>query len=215
MPAAFLRQYAASFAAPIIEHTTVRRVFRDAGGFTVATDRGTLRSANVVVATGWCDRPTVLRSASSCHGTSTKFRRASTATRPVRLREECSSSVLRQPACSSPRNCTPVGTTSPLRSATTAACLARIGGSTSSGGWTTSERSTRPSTKPTTRARREQRPRCSCSGVPGAFVIGQRFQHYRNSSFIDGVGRDAAHIARQLSSRPTRAGARFRHPAQK
>src|SRR5690606_6021258 len=27
--------------------------------------------------------------------------------------------------------------------------------------------------------------------VAGAYVLGQRFQHYRNSNFIDGVGRDA------------------------
>ena len=27
--------------------------------------------------------------------------------------------------------------------------------------------------------------------MPGAYVLGQRFQHYRNSNFIDGVGRDA------------------------
>ncbi len=27
--------------------------------------------------------------------------------------------------------------------------------------------------------------------MPGAYVLGQRFQHHRNSNFIDGVGRDA------------------------
>ena len=27
--------------------------------------------------------------------------------------------------------------------------------------------------------------------VPGAYVLGHRFQHFRNSNFIDGVGRDA------------------------
>jgi putative flavoprotein involved in K+ transport len=31
--------------------------------------------------------------------------------------------------------------------------------------------------------------------VPGLYVLGQRFQHFRNSNFIDGVGRDAAYIA--------------------
>ena len=31
--------------------------------------------------------------------------------------------------------------------------------------------------------------------MPGAYVFGQRFQHYRNSNFIDGVGRDAHYIA--------------------
>ena len=33
---------------------------------------------------------------------------------------------------------------------------------------------------------------------PGAYVLGQRFQHYRNSNFIDGVGRDARFVAEQI-----------------
>ena len=37
------------------------------------------------------------------------------------------------------------------------------------------------------------------TAVPGAYVLGQRFQHYRNSNFIDGVGRDAHYIAEQIS----------------
>jgi putative flavoprotein involved in K+ transport len=37
--------------------------------------------------------------------------------------------------------------------------------------------------------------------VPGAYVLGQRFQHYRNSNFIDGVGRDAAYVADHLAAR--------------
>ena len=35
--------------------------------------------------------------------------------------------------------------------------------------------------------------------VPGVYVLGQRFQHRRNSSFIDGVGRDAAFVAHHLA----------------
>ena len=34
--------------------------------------------------------------------------------------------------------------------------------------------------------------------VPGAYGLGQRFQHYRNSNFIDGVGRDAHYIAEHI-----------------
>jgi putative flavoprotein involved in K+ transport len=34
--------------------------------------------------------------------------------------------------------------------------------------------------------------------VPGLYVLGQRFQHHRNSNFIDGVGRDAATVADDL-----------------
>jgi putative flavoprotein involved in K+ transport len=37
--------------------------------------------------------------------------------------------------------------------------------------------------------------------IPGVYVIGQRFQHRRNSSFIDGVGCDAAFIADHLTGR--------------
>jgi putative flavoprotein involved in K+ transport len=31
--------------------------------------------------------------------------------------------------------------------------------------------------------------------IPGLYVLGQRFQHFRSSNFIDGVGRDAAFVA--------------------
>jgi len=37
--------------------------------------------------------------------------------------------------------------------------------------------------------------------VPGLYVLGQRFQHRRSSSFIDGVGRDAVDIADHLTRR--------------
>jgi putative flavoprotein involved in K+ transport len=33
---------------------------------------------------------------------------------------------------------------------------------------------------------------------PGLYVLGLRFQHHRNSNFIDGVGRDAGYIARHI-----------------
>ena len=42
------------------------------------------------------------------------------------------------------------------------------------------------------------------TAVPGAYVLGQRFQHFRNSNFIDGVGRDAAFVANHIVRR--RAG---------
>jgi putative flavoprotein involved in K+ transport len=54
-----LERYARSFAAPVHEHTTVESVARAGSGFVVATDRGTWRATNVVVATGWCDRARV------------------------------------------------------------------------------------------------------------------------------------------------------------
>ena len=37
--------------------------------------------------------------------------------------------------------------------------------------------------------------------VPGLYVLGQRFQHYRSSNFIEGVGRDAELVAEHLSRR--------------
>jgi putative flavoprotein involved in K+ transport len=46
--------------------------------------------------------------------------------------------------------------------------------------------------------------------VPGLYVLGQRFQHRRDSNFIDGVGHDAACLARQLTRPPDRP--LHRHP---
>jgi putative flavoprotein involved in K+ transport len=44
------------------------------------------------------------------------------------------------------------------------------------------------------------------TGVPGLYVLGLRFLHRRNSSFVDGVGPDArfvaAHLTRQTGCRP-------------
>jgi putative flavoprotein involved in K+ transport len=47
----------------------------------------------------------------------------------------------------------------------------------------------------------EIRQRRGRTPVPGLYVVGQRFQHYRNSNFIDGVGRDAAAVAEHLARR--------------
>ena len=38
--------------------------------------------------------------------------------------------------------------------------------------------------------------------MPGAYVLGQRFQHFRNSNFIDGVGRDAMYVAEHIARAP-------------
>jgi len=48
--------------------------------------------------------------------------------------------------------------------------------------------------------------------VPGLYVLGQRFQHYRNSNFIGGVGRDAAQVADAIAGR--RRAAHDRSPAR-
>ncbi len=47
-----LERYAGSFAAPVEQHTTVEAVAWDGSTYTVATDRGSWRAGNVVVATG-------------------------------------------------------------------------------------------------------------------------------------------------------------------
>jgi putative flavoprotein involved in K+ transport len=57
--AAFFEGYAASFDAPVLEQTTVQQVTSDGDGFVVTTSDGKFRSDNVVIATGWCDRPAI------------------------------------------------------------------------------------------------------------------------------------------------------------
>lgn len=56
---AFFDRYAASFDAPVHEHTTVQHVGPDGERFAVRTDNGTFRADNVVIATGWCDSPAI------------------------------------------------------------------------------------------------------------------------------------------------------------
>jgi putative flavoprotein involved in K+ transport len=47
----------------------------------------------------------------------------------------------------------------------------------------------------------EIRQRRGVTPVRGLYVLGQRFQHFRNSNFIDGVGRDARFVADHLTCR--------------
>ncbi len=47
----------------------------------------------------------------------------------------------------------------------------------------------------------EIRQRRGVTPVPGLYVLGQRFQHCRNSNFIGGVGRDAAYVADHITHR--------------
>jgi putative flavoprotein involved in K+ transport len=57
--ARFFQRYAASFAAPVMEHTDVLDVHHDGERFLVTTSEGALAARNVVIATGWCDRSAV------------------------------------------------------------------------------------------------------------------------------------------------------------
>jgi putative flavoprotein involved in K+ transport len=59
----YFESYAGSFDAPVHEGTTVLSLRRDGDGFSLTTDQGTWHAAQVVIATGWCDRPHVPRAA--------------------------------------------------------------------------------------------------------------------------------------------------------
>ena len=54
-----LTQYADSFGASVEEHSAVRLLRKRDHGFEVGTDRAAWLAANVIIATGWCDRPAV------------------------------------------------------------------------------------------------------------------------------------------------------------
>ncbi len=77
----FLDGYAQSFAAPVETGTSVAHVSGDADGYTVVTTRGVWEAPNVVLATGFSDRPYVPRLASRLSGdlhqiTPSAYRRA-------------------------------------------------------------------------------------------------------------------------------------------
>jgi putative flavoprotein involved in K+ transport len=70
--------------------------------------------------------------------------------------------------------------------------------------WATGHRRTYPWLHvPVFDATGEIRQRHGRTPVPGLYVLGQRFQHRRNSNFIDGVGRDAVAVADDLVGRTT------------
>jgi putative flavoprotein involved in K+ transport len=70
--------------------------------------------------------------------------------------------------------------------------------------WATGHRRTYPWLHlPVLDATGEIRQRRGSTPIPGLYVLGQRFQHRRNSNFIDGVGRDAATVADHLACRTT------------
>jgi putative flavoprotein involved in K+ transport len=60
-----LCRYAADFALPVETRTTVESVTRPGSRYHVVTDRGTYRADNIVIATGWCDRPRVPHAAAA------------------------------------------------------------------------------------------------------------------------------------------------------
>ncbi|HUP75197.1 MAG TPA: NAD(P)-binding domain-containing protein [Acidimicrobiales bacterium] len=60
-----LEHYATDFALPVETRTTVESVTRPDSRYRVVTDHDTLRSDNIVIATGWCDQPRVPHGAAS------------------------------------------------------------------------------------------------------------------------------------------------------
>jgi len=67
--------------------------------------------------------------------------------------------------------------------------------------WATGHRRTYPWLHlPALDERGEIRHHRGVTPLPGLYVLGQRFQHYRNSNFIDGVGRDAAFVVEHLAT---------------
>lgn len=64
----FFERYARSFSAPVLASTTVLSVGSVAGGYLVATSRGEWVARNVVIATGYSDRPFVPPFASRISG---------------------------------------------------------------------------------------------------------------------------------------------------
>jgi putative flavoprotein involved in K+ transport len=65
--AAYLTDYADSFDAPIEHHSDVRALHVCDDGFAVHTADTMWRARNVVIATGWCDRPRVPGAAERLH----------------------------------------------------------------------------------------------------------------------------------------------------
>jgi putative flavoprotein involved in K+ transport len=63
--ARFFADYAAASGAPVRDETAVIRLAPCDHGFVVETTNGMLRARNVVIATGWCDRPAVPAAARS------------------------------------------------------------------------------------------------------------------------------------------------------
>jgi putative flavoprotein involved in K+ transport len=57
--AGHLTEYARAFSAPVVQGADVRSVRRDDGGYRLVTTAGSWTARAVVVATGWCDSPSV------------------------------------------------------------------------------------------------------------------------------------------------------------
>jgi putative flavoprotein involved in K+ transport len=65
--AEYLAAYGQSFDGPVQLNTRVEHVRRRGDGFEVLTDRGGWHASNVVIATGWCDKPFIPAVAAQLH----------------------------------------------------------------------------------------------------------------------------------------------------
>ena len=134
--AEYLAGYAASFGAPVVHGAEVRSVRRHRGRYQVVSDAGSWSAAAVVIATGYCDRPSVPGIARALHPSVRQIT-------PDRYRNpadvpdgECSSSEPPRPGSNLPTNWpTPEGMSCWL-SGGTPGCPGVTGAWTSCGGWT-------------------------------------------------------------------------------
>jgi hypothetical protein len=225
----FFTRYATSFSAPILDHTAVEHVAHDDHGFLVATDRGQFRARNIVVATGWCDRPAIPAAARQLS---------------ARIHQVVPSEY-RAPEDLPAGGVLVVGAVIGAADQHMRRVLERIDGAVERLGLTSEVLApeaiavAEPGDAPqsihlaheaitsvvwaTGHTRRyewldlpildelgEIRQRRGVTAVAGAYVLGQRFQHYRNSNFIDGVGRDAEFVADHICTRAISLGS---HPS--
>ena len=157
------RRVRRAFGAPVVTGTAVDAVRRRGERFEVSTSGGTWSAGNVVVATGWCDRPAVpALAALGCGRAQLTADRLPAPRRPRAGRRAGRRRVGHRRAAGR-TSCASPGGTSSSPSATTPACRAPTAAWTSSGGCSASARSTAPSTPCPTPTRPGASRRCNSS----------------------------------------------------
>jgi cation diffusion facilitator CzcD-associated flavoprotein CzcO len=103
----WIRRYAASFDAPVVEGVLVTRLRESAeGGFEVVTDQGTIRADQVVLATGGYHRPVLPAVAAGVSDDVVQVHSADYRSPQALRRAACSWSALASRAPRSRRTCT-------------------------------------------------------------------------------------------------------------
>jgi glycine/D-amino acid oxidase-like deaminating enzyme len=125
--------YTLSFAAPILEQTPVQAVALGRDGFEVVAGGTSWRARNVVVATGWADRPAIPRCADRLPAGSSSSPERRTDVRSRSPANGCWLSAPRHQAPRSPASWREPAATSHSRSAAIDACPAATAVATSCG----------------------------------------------------------------------------------